>query len=168
MPHQLVEGSEFPGLKYQGGKGGFETLIVGAQDGGDGAPSDPVSRAFVGDGESPASGACSVPGGIASVNDGAGAGDRDHTGARAESGFQGNDSIAHDFDVGQGEIHKNLANLHGNLRSRGAGSANTGGTDLVGRNPRRRAHLLNRATQNIPGLGFAKANDIATAGYYPC
>jgi len=40
----FVESGEFPGLKDHGRERGFESLIVGAQDGGDGAAADPVAE----------------------------------------------------------------------------------------------------------------------------
>ncbi len=99
--HKFVDGGELPGVEDHRGERGFEALIVGAQDSGDGAAADPVAGAFVGDGEPPASGARGVTSSVAAVNDGAGAGDRDHSGARAESGFEGDLGVADNFDVGR-------------------------------------------------------------------
>ena len=63
--HKFVEGREFPGLQNQAGKRGFKALIAGVQDSGNGAASDPVAGAFVGDGEPPASGTRTVTGSVA-------------------------------------------------------------------------------------------------------
>ena len=57
-----------------------EALIVGRSGCGDGATANPVAGAFVGDGKPPASGARGVTGGIAAVDDRAGAGDGDDAG----------------------------------------------------------------------------------------
>ncbi len=99
MLHKFVESGEFPGLEDHGRERGFEPLIVGAQDGGDGAAADPVAGAFVGDSEPPASGACDATASVAAVGDGTGAGDRDHAGARAERGFERNLGVADNFDA---------------------------------------------------------------------
>src|ERR1700693_1180652 len=98
MLHQFVDGAELPGLENHGGERGFEALIAGAQNGGDGAAADPVAGAFVGDGKPPNSGARSVTGNVAVGDDGAGASDCDHARPRGESGFEGDDGVADNFD----------------------------------------------------------------------
>jgi hypothetical protein len=42
-----------------------------------------------------------VTGSIAAVDDGAGAGNCDDAGTRAESGFEGDNGVAEHFDVGE-------------------------------------------------------------------
>src|SRR5260370_35787039 len=96
--HEVVDGAESPGSEDHAGELGLKASIMGAQDGGDGAAANPVAGAFVGDGEPPASGACDATARIAAVNDGAGAGDRDDAGTEAESGFEGDYSVADNFD----------------------------------------------------------------------
>src|SRR5713101_4544528 len=90
--------ARLPNLEDHGAERGFEALIVGAQDSGNGAPADPVAGALVGDGEPPAPGARGVTGGVAAVGDRSGAGDRDHAGTRAASGFESDGHIPDNFD----------------------------------------------------------------------
>src|ERR1017187_1138593 len=99
--HEFVDGVELPGAGEQGGEPGFQALSARAENGGDGTGADPVAGALVGDGKAPAAGTRGVTGSVAAVDDGSGAGDRDHARTRAESGFEGDYVVADDFDSGR-------------------------------------------------------------------
>ena len=163
---------EFPGLENHGGEPGFVALIAGVKNRGDGAAPDPVARAFIGDGEPPASGARDAAGSVASVDDGAGAGDRDHAGPGAKSGFQGNYVVADNLDVGETdlgcEFGENAANLRGDLGDGSAGDSDTDGANLTGRNLGGGADMADCGVQRFPCLRLAEANDVAAAGHCLC
>src|ERR1700687_4308643 len=169
MLHQFVDGAELPGLENHGGERGFEALIAGAKDGGDGAAADPVAGAFVGDGEPPASGARDAAARIAPVNNGAGARDRDHARPHAESGFESDYGVADDFDFRLSsfgsEFSEDVVNLRGDFGSGGAGGTDTDGVDLIGRNLGGGADLADRGVQGFRGPRLANDNDVAAAGH---
>src|SRR5260370_23647012 len=166
--HEVVDCAESPGFEDHGGELGFKALIVGAQEGGDGAAADPVAGAFVRDGEPPASGACDATARIAAVNDGAGAGDGDDAGTGAKRGFEGDYGVADNFDFCDSfgsQLGEDAAYLRGDLGPGGAGGADTDGADLSGSNLSGGADLTNGGVEGFSGLRLAEANHVAAAGH---
>ncbi len=165
--HQVVDRGEFPGLENHGGEHGFESLIARMEYSGDGLAPDPVAGAFIRDGEPPASGTRGATDGIASVNQGTGAGNRDHAGARPKSCFEGNYVVAGNLEVGQTDLWhqlgENAANLRGDFGYGSAGNADTNGVDLIGSNPGSRTCLVNDRVQSFSCLRLAQANYVAAA-----
>lgn len=145
----------------------FCAIHVTHQGGGGGA-ANPVSGAFVGNGESPASGARGVAFEVAAVGDRAGAGDDEDAGTGAECGFQGDLHIADDLYGrrwgGRQDFGKNAANCFGDLGARGSGGANAGVCNLCGCDSCGGAGLAYGLMQRFAGLRFADAEDVARSG----
>src|ERR1017187_3867492 len=167
--YKFVDGGELPRLQKHRGQRGIEPLIARVHDRGDGVAANPVSGTLVGDGEPPASGARGLAASIAAVNDGTSTGNRDHTRASAERGFQGDYGIADNFDFCRidfrNQFGDDVANLGGDFGPSRARSAYTDRSDPVGGNFRAGADLADGSLQSFPGLRFADANQVAPAGH---
>src|SRR5512133_1324405 len=124
---------------------------------------DPVSRAFIGNGETPASGPDRSAVSIPSVRDGSGAGDSDYSRTFTECGFQRDYHVANNErltgrDLGEDAL-RDFADL-------GASNSSHAEADAL---ERRRRHvtggtgLLNGLAQAFARLFFAQTNDVAAA-----
>lgn len=171
---EIFERSDTPGFQQSRGKGrilqrgagfgvSFSSIHVTHQSGGCGA-TDPVSGAFIGDGESPASGARGVALRIAAVGDGAGAGDDEDARTRAECGFQGDLHVADDVNWRRQDFGEDAANGFGNFGARGSGGADACMGHLRRGDSCGSAGLADGLMQGLAGLRFADAEDVAGSG----
>lgn len=141
----------------------FSSIHVPHQ-GGRGGAADPVCGTFVGDGESPASGARGVALRIAAVGDGTGAGDDEDSGARAECGFQGDLHVADDANRGRQDFSEDATNNLSDFRTRGSGSADAGVCNLCERDSRGGASLAHGLMQRFARVLFPDTEDVAGSG----
>ena len=139
-------------------------LIAGAQDCAHGGAADPVRRAFVTDGEAPASGPRRVSLAVTTIGDRAGAGDYDDAGAGVKCRFEGDLHVADDFDGGGENLGQGSTDDRSEFGTGGSGTANTSMHDLRGRDAGGGAGLAHRFVERLARLHLADANNVAGTG----
>ena len=122
-----------------------------------------MRRAFVADGESPASGANRSSLLVAPVRNRTRTRDNNHAGACVKRCFECDFIVADDV-YGRGEnLGQNLADHPGKFRTPRSRATQTRAFDLLRCDPGRGAHLLYRPVQRVSDLCFADSNDVAGA-----
>jgi hypothetical protein len=139
-------------------------FVYRAQSGGDSGAANPVGRAFIGNGEAPASSTSGAALRVAAVSDGTRAGDHDHSRARTESGFQRDLHVTHDFNFPRNYFGGDLANALCNVCASSAGGADAGPMQLPGMDAGCIASPLNCFVQRLSGSRFPNARDVAGPG----
>src|SRR6185437_10260627 len=124
---------------------------------------DPVSRAFIGNGETPASGPDCSAVSIPSVCDGSGAGDSDYSGTFAECGFKRDYHVAHNQRLTGRDLGEDALRNFADLGSSNSGHAEADALERRRRHVRGGTGLLNGFAQAFARLFFAQTNDVAAA-----
>src|SRR3954470_18342505 len=85
--------------------------VACVQDGGNGMFANPVPGTFVGDGKSPTSSPSRAAVDVATINNGAGTGNRNHPGTFAKGGLECNNHVPDNFSRSGSDFRNNCTDL---------------------------------------------------------
>jgi hypothetical protein len=142
-------------------------LVDCAQQVGDCAPANPMRGTFIGHSKSPASSTSGSSLRIAPVGNRASPSDHDHTRPSAESRFQSDLHVTHDFNFHRHNFRNQLPNGGCSLLITNAGNSHARTLHLPRINACRFARLSDSLVQRLTGASFAHAIDVAGPGRDP-